>query len=267
MFGSDPRVIEAWFRRYLADCVKDMVSPCEVTFAPAGRPNLGREIFYSNLASHEPSDKTEKLEIRIRSPEFYNRLAHYAHTIEAFTTELLHTEELSKTVSVSKPSLLPALFAVHDRELKHPLSSILETWHWYLVRCMRVVPPATSNATSDNIEETLSSSKEDIRSLPLSDLDRYVARVASFTEAADYRRAVKKLFLSDRIAFGLSLLLTLYDVVARGALIFWAVRVAASVLADPSGAGRSRDLLTVLFKVCLLNGVNFWALGKSLLLE
>ncbi|KAI9849948.1 MAG: hypothetical protein M1837_000162 [Sclerophora amabilis] len=261
------RILETWFRKYLADQVNKMPTSYAITFTPAGRPSLDREVFRSpSLLSRLDASKpaAEDLEIKILTPEFYTRFAHYAHTMEAFTAEMLHATDESKTIWVSKPEALPALLAPKGQDattLHFP--NLLDRWRWSVLQWLRgrASPQPPQPPVALEVDSTV---LEDIRTVPLSALDRFVARTAPPAEAAEYRYAVKTIFLGDLVAFGMPSLLRLFDVLLRCVLILMAVRGAGLVIAGEttycSGVG---DAILV---GAAVNGFNVWALLKTVVL-
>ncbi|KAJ4372972.1 hypothetical protein N0V83_003263 [Neocucurbitaria cava] len=164
------------------------------------------------------------LEIRVLTPAFYSRLIHYSYTSEAFDRECLFTDERNRTLWVCRPQLLALLLeeksSIQTAGLPAVNRTYLDELRWTFLRKLRCPPAApayslTPKSSAFNID--------DIRPRPYSELDNFVRSFRGYSYAAEYRRAVTKLFLAERFCFGFSEVVTLVDLSLRVLLSYIAV--------------------------------------------
>lgn len=178
------------------------------------------------ITTYQPGHQqvTYNLEIRILTPAFYSRLIHYSYTSEAFDRECLFTDERNRTLWVCRPQLLALLLeeksSIQTAGLPAVNRSHLNELRWTFLRKLRCPPsaPAYSLTPKSSVFNI-----DDIRPRPYSELDNFVRSFRGYSYAAEYRRAVTKLFLAQRFCFGFSEVVTLVDLSLRVLLSYIAV--------------------------------------------
>jgi hypothetical protein len=156
-----------------------------------------------------------ELEIRVLTPAFYSRFVHYAHTSEAFDRECIFTDEMNRTLWISRPELLPLLLnrsvAADDQQ---PLVTrgYFDELRWNILKKLRCAP-ATPAYGSSSYNPALTT--EDVRSLPYSEFDQYIRNLCPGAQAREYRRTVTKLFLAQRFSLGFTQSIGLLDLLVR----------------------------------------------------
>ncbi|KAI8930879.1 hypothetical protein NX059_011896 [Plenodomus lindquistii] len=210
------------FSAYLHELVAQTSENFCITFR-GGISNIPVEIISSNREP-TPDRPTRNLEIRVLTPAFYSRLVHYAYTSEAIDRECVFTDERNRTLWLCRPQLLPLLLSsknslnVTEKEQRFVKRNYLDEIRWRLLKRLRCAPPdPVYSATPESF--TLN----DIRSRPLSELDRFVRSEKGNEFAGEYRRAVTKTFLAQRFAFGVSEVIGGVDLLVRVVLSYFAV--------------------------------------------
>jgi hypothetical protein len=163
------------------------------------------------------------LEMRVLSPSFYTRFAHYAYTSEAFDRECIFTDERNRTLWISRPELLPLLLNQRlsaETRCPHGKRGYLDELRWSLLRKLRCAPAIPAYGASS------ASYPEDVRSLPFSEFEQYI-REAHCAQAWRYRRIVTKLFIAQRLGIGNAGVLGLLDLVARMMLCYLGLSLSA----------------------------------------
>lgn len=216
------RLLEPIFRRYLRYLVAQSAHPLKVKYIPSGIPDTS-EFFLSPSAEPEEQN-VETLEFKVLTPAFYSRFVHYAHDLEAFTSEI----QESSTIWVSRPELLPK-FALKRPPPALTLSNLYDFIYFKAIQKLRQIPerivrPMTSNRVHDPKPVA-----KDIRDFRISSMDGYVLAHETSQTKAKYRSCVVKLFLADRFALGLMPLLE-FQQFAIQAYLGWFL---APVLAGP----------------------------------
>ena len=167
---------------------------------------------------------SKDLEIKITTGAFYSRFMHYAYTSEGFDRECLFTDEKNRTLWISKPELLPLILRKSiagklEAEEGFVERSYMDELRWTVMRklrCPPVEPPYPITPKSVRFEI------DDIRSLPFSELDRFVRGVGGRDYAGCYRRIVTELFLAQRYALGFPEVIDMLDLSLRMALCWMA---------------------------------------------
>lgn len=193
---STESLLEPIFRRYLRYLVEQSSSPLAVNYIPSGMPDTG-ELFLSPSTKDEGTT-TETLEFKILTPVFYSRFVHYAHDLEGFFSELNE----SSTIWASRPELL-SKFALKKPSPSLTLSSISDFAFFKAIQKLRERPEQIVRPlTSSQVQETKPAAV-DVRDFRISSMDGYVLAHETHQAKTVYRSCVLKLFLADRIAFGL----------------------------------------------------------------
>jgi DUF1365 family protein len=163
--------LEAFFHAYLVFLVDHAAEPLQLTYTPAG--GLGTPVV---IASKDAEDElyVSELALRVLSPVFYTRFAHYAHTSEAFDREGLCTDPKNRTIAIENAQNLSHLLSSASTTSIKAQHNIgwLETLHWTLLRRLRSPAPATAYP---NLKTAVREgfTVEDIRATPLSHMDRF----------------------------------------------------------------------------------------------
>lgn len=198
MADASERQLESVFRRYLRHLVEASELKVEVKYIAGGLSADTEEIMRPSSVVRGSSSDTQMLEFKVLTPVFYSRFVYYAHDLEAIFCEFRE----NGTVWVSRPELVPTLF------LK-PLSPRLESSsyadyayfkaiQWLRRRPERIERPLTSSATPATRPQ-----EKDIRDFRISSMDGYVLAKEENEGKKMYRDTVVKLFIADRVAFGL----------------------------------------------------------------
>lgn len=239
---SSEAIMEAYFLAYLSYLVDAASSPLSVTYTPAGGLGHPTVLTSKNITQHQ---EPKELTLRVLTPAFYTRFAHYAHTTEAFDRESLHTSPQNQTLVIENPEHLPILLgSVASSSPVTTNLSTLDQWRWRLLQRLRSPPPATAYPDTHTELHDLAS-VSDIRRLPLSPLDKFVlfefnndrkyANIAatqlskheptSFPPSSSvslpdiYRNTVMKVFIADTYLLGFEGLIGVSDVFVRVLLV------------------------------------------------
>ena len=164
-----------------------------------------------------------EVEIKVLTPAFYSRFVHYARVMEAFDSEM-HTRAENKTVSVSNSAVLAELFGTSlSEEEPYPGKETrslpqLDGWGWKLVWALRCPPPEPSYEPDPGNGGKLD--RKAIWASSLSSLDQFIAEKCTRVEGHIYRQSLVTLFLSQRIAFGESFILHIFDLLVRFLILY-----------------------------------------------
>lgn len=250
--------LEAFFSKYLQDLVRKCGIHIQVTYH-SGLPDSQESVFKSSWpASGGPA---EQLEIKVLTPAFFSRFAHYAHSSEAFDRECVFTDEKNRTVWVSKPALLPVLLEstmLDYQQFKN--YGPLDSTRWWVLKRLRCPPAVQSYPFPRQAGEG-----QDIRRMTYSPLDRFV-RVRC-PDAWVYQRQCIRFFLAERLAFGYPELIDFIDLSLRVVLIWFGVSTIIEWLAIPSMDVMDllivKRLMIAPLKVAQINSVHLWASLKG----
>jgi hypothetical protein len=187
--------------------------------------------------SSDESTQLETLDIRILSPAFYHRVVQYKNFQEAFEHEGAGVDEKRRTVFVSSPCLLASLLKSEAFSSNTPADSQKpKPFAWRLVGFLRRRPPRQSPS--------------------LSTLDHFVVSNCGSAEARLYRRLVIRQLLAQRLAFGITAIIDILDIISRAVLIY----IGGRVLYEPEVVGAvSRGM-----KAVAPFAVHLWAMAKGL---
>lgn len=265
-YSDDERSLEEFFRAFLADAVENARRPLRVIYESAHHDD-GEIVLYSPGFTYE-EDHSRTLTIKILSPAFYSRFVHYAHVKEAFDRECLTTDEKNRTLTLQGTDALPALLdALKEtaqnvkRRSKNP--TFLNGLRWGLLRRLRC-PPAAASYPSDASRLDHEYTVQDIRSFHFSELDHYVRQ--THANGDEYRRIAIKLFMAERVAFGLPVLVAMCDWVIRSILVLLPMVFAESIQAFDVLRPRSfekADLVKTGVMLLLANAVHMWSFVKG----
>lgn len=265
-YSDDERSLEEFFRAFLADAVENARRPLRVIYESAHHDG-GEIVLYSPGFTYE-EDHSRTLTIKILSPAFYSRFVHYAHVKEAFDRECLTTDEKNRTLTLQGTDALPALLdALKEtaqnvkRRSKKP--TLLNGLRWGLLRRLRC-PPAAASYPSDASRLDHEYTVQDIRSFHFSELDQYVRQ--THANGDEYRRIAFKLFMAERMAFGLPVLVAMCDLVIRSILVLLPMVFAESIQAFDVLRPRSfvkADLVKTGVMLLLANAVHMWSFVKG----
>jgi hypothetical protein len=269
-YTADEKGLEEFFHAFLTYVVEHSNQPLRVIYEPAHNQNK-EFVLYSPGFTYEEAH-THTLTLKVLSPAFYSRFIHYAHAKEAFDRECLATDEKNRTLVIegahALPILLDSILAV-DKSTRHnsrPLS-FLDRFRWNLLQRLRCPPAAASYPIPDPTQIANQASSHavlDIRSFPLSELDRYIQHYASSSEA--YTRIAMKIFAAERLTFGIPALLKLFDLLVRAGLIVAAMGFAENVDSFDVLRPRvwtGRDWRRGALAIGLANGIHLWDFLKG----
>jgi len=155
----------------------------------------------------------------VLSPSFYSRFVHYAHTSEALDREYLCTDVRNRTVAVSNINNLVKLLLDNRRQQAQQARTTpvlhktqLTRLRWLFTQRLRCPPTNQSYGDLSNVSIG-SKKREDIRSLPLSELDVFVSQHS--LNGFEYRRRVTLLFLAQRFGLGFTGIIQIFEVLMK----------------------------------------------------
>ncbi|KAF2765595.1 DUF1365-domain-containing protein [Teratosphaeria nubilosa] len=261
-YTEDERHLEAFFRAFLSNAVNEGSKPLRVIYEPAHNENT-EVVLYSPAFTYE-EDHKRTLIIKVLSPAFYSRFVHYQHAKDAFDHECLVQDERNRTATVERQELLSVLYGAFEDQQRIRLPSTIrqsapEQIRWACMRQLRCPPAAISYSTSDTRPL-----KPAVTSAP-SELDHFV--LSQCSDAAIYRRITCKLFLAERFAFGLPVVLVAMDWLFRSCLILASLLYTdndehAVDVFRPRRLGRE-DIAGFAVTVLLANGLHVWSWVKG----
>lgn len=209
------------FRAYLVQLVEQTEDVFCITFK-AGIPDVPIEVIEKSQRSDQDG-VVNNLELRVLTPAFYLRLIHYVYTSEAIDRECVFTDEKNRILWMCRPQLLPLLlsakssFDMNINGLSVTRRGYMDELRWRFLRRLRCSP--ADAAQSMTLQSSVSDVR-DIRSRPYSELDNFVRTSGGNAYAAEYRRAVTKIFLARRFCFGFSRVVGLVDLSLRVLLCY-----------------------------------------------
>ncbi|KAL1590411.1 hypothetical protein WHR41_00810 [Cladosporium halotolerans] len=263
-YDAEEYELEAFFRAFLTHAVEGSDRSLRVIYQAAHHSDSELVLYSSGYLREKEHERT--LSVKILSPAFYSRFVHYAHAKEAFDRECLATDEKNRTLLIEPPHLLPTLLdaikhATPPASPSPSSSNFLDTARWALLRSLRCPPAEPAYPSTHPDPSTIA---VDIRAFPRSELDAFARHQSA--DGASYRRTCTKLFLAQRFALGLPVLVTALDLLFRGVLLAVAVvYVSGSEVFDvlrPRAHGME-DVLPVLGLLAVANGVHVWSFLKG----
>lgn len=217
------KILEQHFRSYLRYLVEVAETPLQVRYTAAGIQDFEPEVMTSSSVQLQSSG-VEELNFKILSPTFYTRFVHYAHDLEAFSSEFFDNQ----TIYLSNPSLLPKLI-IRAPLNTQAINSRTSFYFFKAIRKLRQLPPRLQVPGKQGYlpEPT---SKKDIRNFRLSAMDGFVLSECEESEEKSYRMEVLKVLLSDYISFGMMQILDVQILAMRCGFIWLLVRAAGAVV-------------------------------------
>lgn len=261
-YTSDEETLEEIFRAFLTHVVEHSNKALRVIYEPAHNED-GEIVLYSPGFTYEEAH-TRTLTLKVLTPAFYSRFIHYAHAKEAFDRECLATDERNRTIVIEGAQALPILLdAMKESKQTDRRPRWLERQRWNLLRRLRC-PPAAVSYPSHNGRADEEYVVTDIRSFRHSELDMFLRRQALDVEV--YCRIAMKLFVAERLMFGMPALLTLCDWIIRAIMLLAAMVYANhAVVYDvlrPRPFDRA-DAFTGSTALLLANSIHIWSLIKG----
>lgn len=264
-YSSDEESLEGVFRAFLTHVVEHSNKALRVIYEPAHNED-GEIVLYSPGFTYEEA-QTRTLTLKVLTPAFYSRFIHYAHAKEAFDRECLATDEKNRTLIIEGAHALPFLLDAmgvlkQDASSKHKRPNWLECQRWSLLRRLRC-PPATASYPIDSSRANDNYILTDIRSFQHSELDHFVHQHAF--DVPLYCRIATKLFVAERLVFGIPVLLTLCDWLIRAAMILSTMIYTNNDVYDvlrPRPLERS-DIFTTGSALLLANAPHMWSFLKG----
>jgi hypothetical protein len=279
---SSEATMEAFFLAYISYLVDSASSPLRVTYTPAS--GLGTTIVLTSKDIAQDQEP-KKLTLRVLTPAFYTRFAHYAHTTEAFDREGLHTTPQNQTLVIENAEHLPILLGsrVPSSTLESAELSKLDQYRWHLLQRLRSPPPASAYPDTHTKLHDLAS-VSDIRRLPLAPLDKFIlsdfvndekyatvtttqlskhdsttfARPSSISLRDVYRSTVMKIFIADTYLFGFEGLIGVGDLIVRILLVVvWFRGFAGGGVVD-------RGIGWIAGRWVVANGLHLWDFVKNI---
>ena len=181
---------------------------------------------------------TDVIDFKVTTPLFYRQLVRYSHINELISDSLLTLPTNLQTFYVLDPKVFLKLFDLQRGfpGLKSPpcLRPTLDTLRWRFLRWLRSISFKGHARVESHQGRTFTI--QDIRPCRLSMLDDFAQQSHDADMASKYRKAVVKLLLSDKIAFGEPLVLDLLDWIVRIGLCYLVVRTLATVPLQAAGA-------------------------------
>lgn len=214
-YTDDERTLETIFREFLSHAVHSASRPLRVVYEPAHGAHT-EVVWYSPSFSDE-KDRERTLTLKVISPAFYSRFIHYRSAKEAFDGECLISNVMNRTAALDNTDMLSILISAMqsiqqqqqgDEPPQKP--GLVGRFQLSIVRVLRCPTAAVSYPDGVELSKTACSTGA-------SELDLFVGNY--FEDPHIYRRAVIKLFLSERLAFGFTPLLQLIDWLIRVGLL------------------------------------------------
>ena len=280
VYTPEEAQLEAYFSEFLTSVVEAADKSLRVIYQAAHHSDSELVLYSSGYLREKEHERT--LTVKILSPAFYSRFAHYSHAKEAFDREALATDEKNRTLIIDPPHLLPILLDAMKQattsndqptaSINNSKSSPLETLRWTILRKLRCPPPAPAYpppSTSDPYTKIT-----DIRTHPFSELDIFVRTAnnnllttattsSSPLPPSPYRHTLTKIFLSQRLTLGLPIFITLLDLLFRASILLAAISYSSGsdafdVLRPRAHDRGWEDVVAVGCLLGLGNGVHAW---------
>ena len=229
------------FLSYLDHLIRHSDTPVEVIYTP-GVPQTPRGDLISNsqalahVTSVTSDAKPRSFNVCILTPNFYSRFASYTSLEDGLEAEMLSNDnaEENRTAQVCDPKafchlLLSSANKPAPDSSRSCTKGLLNHLKWLLVYSTRTRPPKGLYPELGNPHRRTQIVSIDAavgvplppKTLPqrrhcgLSFLDKFVAESCSQRDQAAYRRALIRIFLSNRLAFGDERILEGYEFVIK----------------------------------------------------
>lgn len=266
-YTAEEAALEEIFRDFLTQAVEHAERPLRVIYEPAHHQHDEIVLYSSNFTYKE--DHASTLTLKILSPAFYSRFVHYAHAKEALDRECLFTDEKNRTLTIDGTQALPDLFhaMAHTSRIATTTPndmSAVERLRWtFLLRRLRCPPavasyPERPRRASEQQQQQYK--VHDIRSFHFSEMDHYVQHTH---HRETYRRILVRLFLAERFAMGIPLLISLGDGILRVLLLLitmWYCDTAPVWDVLRARPLHRSDVWTSSVVMLLANSVHIWSL-------
>jgi hypothetical protein len=278
---SSEAIMEAFFLAYISYLVDSASSPLKVTYTPAG--GLGTPIILTSKDITQ-DQRPKELTLRVLTPAFYTRFAHYAHVTEAFDREALHTTPQNQTLVIENAEHLPLLLGSLAPSSSPAMKlKTLDQYRWHLLQRLRSPPPASAYPDTHTELHDLAS-VSDIRRLPLSPLDKFILtdfaneeryavmaatqlskhEPTTFSPSSSlqlrdvYKNTVMKIFIADTYLFGFEGLISMADLMVRVFLVVvWFKWVAGGDVLE-------RGVGSMATRWVVANGLHLWDFVKGM---
>lgn len=234
------RTLSRIFLKYLDHLVGHSDTPIEVIYTPA-IPQMQHNITISNSKAFSRNDlaisnaKPARFDLCILTPDFYRRFASHTSLKGSLEAEILSGKaEENRAAQVSNSEAFCALLLSSANRCFTNTSQtrtqcLVDHFQWLLVYFTRTSPRRGFYPTPGNPHlRTQAKGKKEPATVSLSVLglsermgclpsflDLYVLSCCSQRDQAAYRRALMRVFLSYRIAFGDERLLGAYEVTLK----------------------------------------------------
>ncbi|KAK0314702.1 hypothetical protein LTR01_001526 [Friedmanniomyces endolithicus] len=266
-YTGDEKQLEAFFRAFVAHVVYEASDPLRIVYEPAHSEGY-EVVFYSPSFTYE-EDHKRTLSLNVLSPAFYSRFVHYTDWDSALDFECRGKDEKNRTARLEGTADLPEppsatnnrAQAGSQQQAKTKSFGLLDQVRWACLRRLRCPPVSSAYAegTSGELQVPAIS-----HSTP-SELDDFVRTHCN--DANVYRRITTKLFLAQRLCFGIPALLDILDYLLRTMLL-----LASMIYSDhtqrPVDMFRWRqlgtdDLGAVACMLLLANSIHVWSFIKA----
>ncbi|KAF2718745.1 hypothetical protein K431DRAFT_287344 [Polychaeton citri CBS 116435] len=266
-YTDDELKLEQFFQAWLELVVEQAITPLRVVYRAPHRESDETVLYSPGFTYQEDHGRT--LTISILTPAFYSRFVHYTNAKEAFDRESLATEEKNRTAVIENAILLPIfLVAVSELATRHKAATrSLNPYRylsWIIFRAAKCPPPSQIYPSiTDSATEGLYM-LQDIRRSGYSEFDTFVKRRCR--NDAVYRRIATKLFLAQRIFYGITPGISLLDFIFRATLVVAALAYCSTTAAfdvlRPEYLG-SGGWPAVGSTLLLANSIHLWEFAKG----
>ncbi|KAF4988970.1 hypothetical protein FGRMN_9443 [Fusarium graminum] len=222
------KILEQAFRRYIEHLIQKSPTPVAVHYIPSGVAEASEEVLTSQQPSSlvEPVDGHE-IEIKILTPAFYSRFVHYAHDSEAFFCELAE----SCTFWTDKPERLIKVFLKKGSAPLHA-TNLVDYIYFQLIKNLRRRPARVEKPSTSADKASHPAKGVDIRDFRMSSMDAFVLGQEDGLLRKEYRTAVVRLFVADRITLGSVRLLSMMECMGRVAISWIITSLISQVVPD-----------------------------------
>ncbi|KAH7412012.1 hypothetical protein DE146DRAFT_642002 [Phaeosphaeria sp. MPI-PUGE-AT-0046c] len=274
--GRSPTSTEIELYRMFKEFIWNVVQHSREPFRIMLHTAIPNEPLVGISKTHIPGQTrpVKELELRVLTPAFYSRFAHYAYISEALNRECVFTDEKNRTLWMSRPELLPLLLEKSSSAATQGWPTVKRSWlgelRWTIMRKLRCAPApqAYDVPRSSNAQVTM----EDVRSLPFSELDEHARSFRAHQSSGQYRRIVTKLFLAQRFTLGFTEVIGILDLLVRLSLtclglfqlVVWRARMVGADIPGFSTKAFQAGSWDACFKdIHGVHGQWWWLLGMT----